>query len=369
MFTIDFVYQVPFMNPKVRNYSVLHLITILSILYTPICFGLNLGKSQIMEFQFEGETLNGILNQPEQKKVKGIVLLIHGYGETYAVQNNWYADIRAMLLEAGFATYMWDKIGCGESTGSFDINQPVDNSADEAIAAIAMLQKQKVTGADTIGLWGGSRAGWINPLVIKKHRDISFWVSVSGVDGKENFRYLLEKNLIIEGLSESKAKLIASEWQQGMLIAHQGGSYWDYKAATKNLSNNDFWLRFSDGGYNFFNYYFLRYSLKDSVFDESSGLMVHVENFESLLSNLNIPVLALFGELDMNVDWRQTKALYENTIDDSLLTVVSFANCNHSIVQAETGGFYEFQDSNKPQKRCVGFLDSASQWLTTLSLQ
>lgn len=151
-----------------------------------------------------------------------------------------------------------------------------------------------------------------------------------------------------------------------MLIAHKRGSYCDYKAATRNLAKNDFWLRFTDGGYNFFSYYFLRYSLKDSVIDEESGLMVYVENFESLLEGLDIPVLALFGELDMNVDWRQTKTLYESTIEDSLLTVASFANCNHSIVQAETGGYYEFQDGNKPQKRCAGFLKSASQWLNSL---
>lgn len=334
--------------------------------FTPSVLALDTGK--LMNFEFEGETLNGVLNLPKSDEVKGIVLIIHGYGETNAVEHNWYADMRATIVDAGFATYMWDKMGCGDSTGSFDINQPVENSADEAISAIKMLREQNIPGAHTIGLWGGSRAGWINPLIIKKQSDIAFWVSISGVDDKENFRYLLEKNLVIDGLSNEQAQLIAKEWQQGMLIAHQGGSYWDYKAATKNLADNEFWLKFTNGGFGFFSYYFLRYSLSDKVFDSETGLQVHVENLDSLLRTFDIPVLALFGELDMNVDWRQTKSLYQKTIEPSLLTVASFKQCNHSIFEATTGGYYEFAGGTKVYKRCEGFLETASDWLNALEL-
>ena len=45
-------------------------------------------------------------------------------------------------------------------------------------------------------------------------------------------------------------------------------------------------------------------------YDPVSRLAVYVPEFPELLSSLDIPVLALFGELDTNVDWRQTAALY-----------------------------------------------------------
>ena len=37
---------------------------------------------QILEFEFEGVLLNGVLNLPKDQKPKGIVLIIHGSGRT-----------------------------------------------------------------------------------------------------------------------------------------------------------------------------------------------------------------------------------------------------------------------------------------------
>lgn len=64
--------------------------------------------------------------------------------------------------------YIWDKIECGESEGNFDYFQPVKNSALEVRAAIKALKKDKMSGSNKIGLWGISRACWINPLVINQ---------------------------------------------------------------------------------------------------------------------------------------------------------------------------------------------------------
>ena len=61
----------------------------------------------------------------------------------------------------------------------------------------------------------------------------------------------------------------------------------------------------------------------------------------------------------MNIDWLKTKSLYENTIGVNRdFTVVSFPNCNHSIQECETGGFYEFYNKEIPPKRCDGFLSA-----------
>lgn len=328
--------------------------------YTPAT---ELAHQELVNFTFEGETLNGVLNLPEDKPAKGIILIVHGYGKTNAVQQSWYADVRAIMLKAGYGTYMWDKMGCGQSTGSFDINQPVENSADEAIAAIKQLLSLKVSGAENIGLWGISRAGWINPLIIQKYPDIKFWISVSGVDGKENFKYLLEQNLVVDGYSSEKAKKVANEWLNGVQIAQAGGSYFDYSAATKNLSDNTFWQRFTDGGVSFFGYYLYKKDMQKIKLDEESGLPIYIPNFDSMLAKIDIPVLALFGELDKNVDWQKTQALYQESLDKDKLTVKSFPNCNHNLFKAKTGGYYEFEDDKLPWQRCDGFIQSIGQWL------
>ncbi|MFK8162369.1 MAG: dienelactone hydrolase family protein [Lewinella sp.] len=101
--------------------------------------------------------------------------------------------------------------------------------------------------------------------------------------------------------------------------------------------------------------------------DEETGLQVYIPNFDSILLNVRVPVFALFGESDKNVDWKKTKSLYEKTLaSNSALTIKSFPDCNHNLYQCETGGFYEFQDNNLPRTRCEGPLRAMIDWLNKL---
>ena len=324
-------------------------------------------EKQIIDFEFEGVTLNGVLNLPTDEEPKGIVLIIHGSGQTNAVAQDWYSDIRETIVEAGYATYMWDKMGCGDSGGIFNYNQSVQNSAEEAIAAIKSLKEQKLVKSNTIGLYGGSRAGWINPIIINTYKDIKFWISVSGVDDKENFKYLLEQNLRIEGMPKDSIDLMANEWLKATRIQHSGGSFESAKKAAPNLSKNAFILRFNGGPYKEEDYYSYQKTFTDQRLDEATGLPIVIENFDVMLQEVDCPVLALFGEKDMHVDWKKTKTLYENTLaKNTELTVISFPEANHNMYKCETGGFYEFQDNNLPWERPDGFLQSISDWLAKL---
>lgn len=327
------------------------------------------GKREILEFEFEGTLLNGVLNTPKTSP-KGIVLIVHGSGQTNAIEQEWYYDVRQAILKAGYATYMWDKMGCGKSGGTFDYHQSIQNSALEVISAIKTLKEKGIAGSGEIGLWGISRAGWINPLVINQYKDIRFWISVSGVDDKENFKYLLEQNLRINGASKDTVNLLANEWLTGSKISHSGGNFEAYQAATPNLRENEFWLRFTNGGITEEGYYTYQQKFSQEELDDETGLQVYIEDFEALLSDINCPVLALFGEQDMNVDWVQTKYIYERTLGKSTdLTIKSFPDCNHNLFQCETGGFYEFEDNNLPWIRCHGSLDAITNWLNETKSQ
>lgn len=325
-------------------------------------------KKEIFEFEFEGVILNGVLNMPESDVPKGIVLIVHGSGQTNAVEQEWYNDVREVLVKSGYATYMWDKMGCGKSEGTFNYNQPVQNSALEVIAAINTLKQKKIPGSENIGLWGISRAGWINPIVINQYKDIKFWISVSGVDDKENFNYLLEENLRINGHSKSAIRLLLDELKEGVRLTHSGASFETYMDATKNLRKNKFLNRFNDESVTTEEgYYEYQKTLMKQELDEASGLIVYVPNFDTTLSMIKCPVLALFGENDKNVDWKKTKALYQKTLGRNTdLTIKSFVDCNHNMFQSKTGGFYEFQDDNLPWNRCDGFLDAMANWLNEI---
>lgn len=324
-------------------------------------------KSEILNFQFEDVELNGILNLPDRVKPQGIVLIIHGSGKTNAVAQEWWYDVREAINEAGYATYMWDKMGCGKSGGVYNSNQNIQNSADEVVAAIKMLQETKAEGADQIGLWGISRAGWINPMVINQYENIAFWISVSGVDDDETFKYLLTKNLTIIGHPQDTVELLVSEWHKGVLVAYNGENYKNYLAATPNLRKNEFWKRITNGGVSEIDYYGYQKVITETNLDEVSDLPLYVADFENMLCTIDIPVLAIFGEKDMHVDWKQTKALYEKTLQPTKnLTIRTFPNANHNLHQCETGGFYEFEDHNLPYKRAEGFTDVITSWLKAL---
>ncbi|MEM6515531.1 MAG: alpha/beta hydrolase [Bacteroidota bacterium] len=340
-----------------------------SIIYF-LFFSISFSQSKSAKFQFlfEGKTLDGVLNVPQTQEPRGIVLFVHGSGRTNAVAQNWYSDIRQTLNQNGYTTYMWDKMGCGNSEGVFNYNQSVQNSALEVLAAITALKKSKIEGAENIGFWGISRAGWIIPLVINQYPDTAFWISASGVDSKENFKYLLQENLKIKGRDSDYVELIVNEWQNGLEITHKGGSIEKYLKATQNLRKSKFLLRFNNNQkLTEVDYKEFQQTLMKQKLDEDSGLPIYINNFDKILKNISCPVLALFGETDKNVDWKKTKELYQQTLERNTdLTIISFKNCNHNLFQCKTGGFFEFEDDNLPWVRCENLLEEMSNWLRAL---
>ncbi|MEM1257130.1 MAG: alpha/beta fold hydrolase [Bacteroidota bacterium] len=336
-------------------------------LFFLLSFAFSFSQSQGVTFDFEGVTLNGVLTQTKSTP-KGLVVIVHGSGRTNAVAQDWHGDVRHALAQAGYATYMYDKQGCGKSEGTFDYNQPVQKSAQEVIAAIEALKAAKIPGSHTIGLWGISRAGWINPLVINTYPGIKFWISISGVYARENFNYLLEENLLLEGIPKDSVDLLVKEWAQGNRIMHAGGSFEAAQAATQNLRKNGFLNRFNNGNqitkeaYAAYQKDFMK-----EVFDEATGQQIYIADFDKILSKIDCPVLAVFGEKDKNVDWRITKALYEKTLGPKgRLTIHSYPSANHNLFDCKTGGFFEFQDHKLPYIRPEGYLEGMKEWLDHL---
>ncbi len=340
------------------------------LLFTPILYAQKL--SEQFEFKFENKTLRGLIEKPHNRGSKAIVIIIPGYGRTDFVEGNWFSTLRNKFVESGLTVCFWDKMGCGKSEGVFDANQPVKNSADEAIAAIQEIKRRKIPGAEKIGLWGISRAGWICPL-INDQFPISFWISVSGTDDKENFGYLLRSNLIIEGKSEEEAERLFKAWMQGHKLFSTNASYEDFLNAIQPLRqdstcrrlfgySNDTKIREEDRAM-----YVKERKVYTSngYFDHKSGLWVYIKNLDELLRSINCPVLALFGANDSQVDWRKTKRLYEETIGkkpNSALAIKIFENCNHSLQKCVTCGYREDLSAYN-WEACDKYYETMMEWL------
>lgn len=328
--------------------------------------------SKPFEFQFEGKTLRGLIEQPAAQKSQAIVLLIPGYGPTDFVKGNWYATLRDSLVATGLTVCLWDKMGCGKSEGAFNAQQPVASSAAEAIAAITKIKSLQIEGADKIGLWGLSRAGWICPLINEQY-PIDFWISVSGTDDKENFGYLLKSNLLIAGKSEQEAEVLFQSWKQGHRISCTQGSYAAFINAIQPLMQDSICRSLfgypqeapiTEEAINAFKAEQALYTSK-GYFDAASGLWVYIPDFEEKLNKIDCPVLALFGAKDSQVDWRKTKALYEKTIGSKptgALTTKVFQVCNHNLQKCVTCGYQEDLAVFNWQA-CDAYYTTMHQWL------
>jgi uncharacterized protein len=326
------------------------------------------------EFGSNGGKLSGVISQPVDREAKALIVFVHGYGNTDVRGWNMYADLRSRFAELGIASMTWDKPGQGRSEGKFDINQPVDSSAREVLDAVAYLRAKKIPGAGKIGIWGLSRAGWIAPIAMARDADIKFWISVSGVTAEDNYFYLLKSNLPHEGSTVEEAEALMQEWKRGFELLRTGGSYEEYRSATRNRRGNPYLVRMAGVGFSRAAYEREQVEFRGAErrrrTEMDTGMPLYLLDFDTMLSGLNIPVLALFGEKDLNVDWRKTRALYETTIGKNpkaTLTVRTFASGNHNIDVCETGSMREMQ-SMVTRRKCDGYYAAQIEWLKTLVL-
>ena len=326
-------------------------------------------RTEAFDFEVDGNRLSGLLDRPADRAPRATIVIVHGYGETSVVENDWYRGLRSRFAEIGIGTLLWDKPGCGASEGEFDINQPVQSSAREVVAAIRALRERGIEGSETVGLWGVSRAGWIAPLAIAEEASVAFWISVSGTDDKENARYLIESNLRLEGHTEAETQALVAEWQARFDTVWQGGTYREYLDAAPNLSDHPFMHLMGWGGHAS-EQAFLddqeRFRTGEYRVDEVDGLMVHVPEFRSLLASIEMPVLAIFGEKDTNVDWRKTSELYRTTIGANpaaSLTVHTFPDGDHNLKRSETGGIREMREQPGDTPYVDGYPDVMFRWL------
>ncbi|MEL7162810.1 MAG: alpha/beta hydrolase, partial [Bacteroidota bacterium] len=243
-------------------------------------------------FEYKGVKYNGLIELPEQK-ARGMIVLIPGHGPTDFVEGADYGELRSALNESGFAVCFWDKAGCGQSEGTYDHNQSVESSAEEAIAAIAKIKKLAVPGSDQMGLWGISRAGWICPLSIERDPSIAFWITVSGTDQFENSRYMLAANLRAENRSEKEIDVLLGEWDYYQKVLVRGGESFDnFLAGITNLMNDPY---FNPDDFQFSEEVFKSvqsaYQNNGMNYDDSTNLAIMVDDFERKLSGIAIPVL------------------------------------------------------------------------------
>lgn len=151
-----------------------------------------------IKFVSEGVSLAGTVFTPNN--IQAAVVIVHGSGQEKRMIN--FATI---LANNGIAVLTYDKRGVGKSAGVYAGPEVGTNNVDfsnlnllslDASAAVNTLSKFLSNDQISIGLIGGSQAGWIIPLTAEKNKRVKFMTIFSGalITVKEQLRFQFYTN-------------------------------------------------------------------------------------------------------------------------------------------------------------------------------
>jgi hypothetical protein len=120
--------------------------------------------------------LAGVLTLPPGPGPHPALVFVHGSGPGTRGQYPFEAD---RFARHGIAVLAFDKRGAGESTGDWR-RADFDELADDVLAGVRWLRRDRRIRADKVGLWGISQAGWIIPLAASRSEEVAFIVPISG---------------------------------------------------------------------------------------------------------------------------------------------------------------------------------------------
>jgi len=319
-------------------------------------------------------TLAGTLTLPSTTGPHPAVILISGSGPQNRDEEvpgipgyRPFAIIAEYLTNSGIAVLRYDDRGVGESTGDHDAATSADLATDTEAALRYLLTRDEID-PNQIGLLGHSEGGMIAAMVAARTPDVSFVISMAGtaVDGYNLLIKQLERIVRASGASEDEVA-VAVEQQRSILVL----------ALTEEWEDLQTFL-----------YATLLEQLQDLSEEQKTAMgdveamaqqrvAIQMEGFRSPWfqfflnydpsqdwEQVTVPVLALFGELDVQVDAEQNRAALQEALsraDNSDVTVVTFAAANHLFQDAITGSVTEY--ATLPKESVPGFLETITDWL------
>ena len=326
----------------------------------------------VEEASFEnGEIhLEGTLTLPEGAGPFPGVVLITGSGPQDRDQVVFGFPVFRVLADhltrQGIAVLRYDDRGVGGSTGSVSGSTTVDFAGD-ALAGLARLSEHPDVDPDRVGLAGHSEGAIVAAVAASRSDAVRFvvWLAGSTVPGTE---ILYEQASAIARASDVSEDRIEwnTDFQRRLFAAVEAGE--DLDAYREELGVA------------------LREAL-DEMTDEERGAISDVEAYvqtqidgqinqvetpwfrlfltydpTASLRGTRVPVLALFGGLDLQVVVHQNRPPLEAALAGNPdVTVEVFPRANHLFQAATTGSPSEY--GVLEHNFVEGFLDTISDWI------
>jgi alpha-beta hydrolase superfamily lysophospholipase len=278
-------------------------------------------------------TLSGTLLLPATKGPHPAMALIHGSGPDIREHYRHIADFFAMN---GIATLIYDKRGCGTSTGDWSI-AGFDDLADDALAGLELLKNRPDINPHQIGLWGVSQGGWLVGLAAARSTNVAFIISTSGpgITPEAQGAYAIERRMKAAGFSEGDLHEALALYRLNSRCAQTGNGWEAFEAALKTEQKKAW------------------YGHDLNAYDPSTQRQWQlIWNYDPVpvLRKVHCPVLSIFGELDPLAPAQKSATIWKTALAEAGnrdVVVKVFPHAEHGIADTRNGfplaGYFSLQ--------------------------
>ena len=306
--------------------------------------------------------LAGTLTTPPGNGPFPAIVLVSGTGHNTRDEDVEGHKVFVVLADAlsrkGFAVLRYDKRGVGGSTGDFDAATTADFASD-AEAAVAWLRAQPGVDVNHVGILGHSEGGIIAPMVAVSDKKVAFVVMIAGPALRGDKLFVLQSAMTARSYGApqdyvARRRVFDQKLYDAILSA---GS----EAAAREAAEN-----------------IVAEGVKEKLVDqnEAEGLAlgdttVWYRSFLAYdptpaLARLNVPVLAMYGSLDVQVPAvEDSLAAMEALKNNPEAVIVVLPGKNHLMQTAQSGSPNEYNDIEETMSPVA--LDLIADWISSLT--
>jgi pimeloyl-ACP methyl ester carboxylesterase len=286
-------------------------------------------RSDDVVFRNGQTTLAGTLITPATAGRHPAMVIVHGSG---AQDRNASLPFVRFLVRHGIALLAYDKRGVGGSSSDWR-RTSFDDLAGDAVAAVRFLETRSDIDSRRIGVFGVSQGGWIGPLTASRSKAVAFVISVSGpgVSPAEETLGYLKNEMTAAGLpAEDVAE--AEALAKAAFSYARTGKGWTRYLALRRKSAEKSWFPYMDLSDNKGDWQW-EFRRLNNDYDPSRAL-----------KQLRCPVLAFFGERDLNVVAGKNSNIWKSALANGGhdRSVIVLPGANHVLMESATGSSFEF---------------------------
>lgn len=213
-----------------------------------------------------------------------------------------YRQQAEFFVSQGLAALIYDKRGVGESKG--DVRDTgLNDLADDAVAAVRLLQQQPEVDPKRVGVWGHSQGGWVAPISAARSRDVAFVIAQSGpsITAAEQEIYRVETSARNEGLSAAEVAE-AVDYERRLMHWVKTGEGRDWLEAAAKTKADTRWAHLVE--------------FNEKLPELPSRRAQTFWYFDPLPSyaQVKVPMLAVFGDRDAFVPVARSVALLRQAL-------------------------------------------------------